>query len=220
MFYTIYKITNKINGNIYIGKHQTKDLNDGYMGSGKRIRLAIEKYGIENFEKEILYQFDNEDDMNAKEAEIVTEEFVSQDTNYNLCPGGHGGFGYINKSGIEKFKGKKHTKEAKLKIAKSREKYFTSEETKKKISEANKRTNKSRGEKTSKALKGKLKSEDHKKNISQSLKGKTKGRKFPNRKKRDRVTFDVVNCPHCDKSGKKNAMMRWHFDNCKNADVV
>lgn len=96
MFYTVYKITNKIDGKIYIGKHQTKDLNDGYMGSGKHLKRAIEKYGIENFEKEILFAFDNEADMNSKEAELVTEEFVKKDTNYNLCPGGNGGFGYIN----------------------------------------------------------------------------------------------------------------------------
>jgi hypothetical protein len=31
MFYTIYKITNNVNGKVYIGKHQTKDINDGYM---------------------------------------------------------------------------------------------------------------------------------------------------------------------------------------------
>ena len=37
MFYTIYKITNKINGKIYIGKHQTKDPYDLYYGSGKAI---------------------------------------------------------------------------------------------------------------------------------------------------------------------------------------
>lgn len=96
MFYTIYKITNKINNKIYIGKHQTKDLDDGYMGSGKLIRSAIEKYGIENFKKEIIFIFDNEDDMNSKEAELVTEDFVKEDTNYNLCPGGKGGWGYLN----------------------------------------------------------------------------------------------------------------------------
>lgn len=96
MFYTIYKITNKINGKIYIGKHQTKVLNDGYMGSGKHLKRAIEKYGVENFEKEIIFQFDNEADMNAKEAELVTEEFVKKDTNYNLCLGGKGGFSYLN----------------------------------------------------------------------------------------------------------------------------
>lgn len=100
MFYTIYKVTNKLNNKIYIGKHQTKDLNDGYMGSGYLIKSAIEKHSIENFEKEILFQFDNEYDMNTKEAELVTKEFVKEDTNYNLCPGGKGGFGYINTNGI------------------------------------------------------------------------------------------------------------------------
>lgn len=111
MFYTVYQITNKINGKIYIGKHQTKDLNDGYMGSGKHLRSAIQKYGIENFEKEILFLFDNEADMNAKEAEIVTEEFCLKEDTYNLCPGGRGGFGYINKNVI--------TEEMKSKRAKS-----------------------------------------------------------------------------------------------------
>ena len=100
MFYTIYKIANKLDGKIYIGKHQTKDLNDGYMGSGKILKRAIDKYGLENFTKEILFQFDNESEMNAKEAELVTEEFVKENTNYNLCPGGHGGFGYINSNGL------------------------------------------------------------------------------------------------------------------------
>ena len=100
MFYTIYKITNKLNGKIYVGKHQTKDLNDGYMGSGKLLRRAIAKYGIENFKKEILFQFDSETEMNSKEAELVTEEFCLREDTYNLCEGGHGGFGYINRTGL------------------------------------------------------------------------------------------------------------------------
>ena len=96
MFFTVYQITNNVNGKIYIGKHQTKDLNDDYMGSGKYLRCAIEKYGIENFNKEILFQFDNETDMNAKEAELVTEDFCLRKDTYNICPGGQGGWGYIN----------------------------------------------------------------------------------------------------------------------------
>ena len=95
MYYTVYLITNKKNGRCYIGKHQTKDLDDGYMGSGKLIIAAIEKYGLEQFEKKILCVFETEEEMNAKEKELVTEEFCKSDVSYNLCPGGHCGFGYI-----------------------------------------------------------------------------------------------------------------------------
>jgi hypothetical protein len=94
--YTIYKITNKTNNKIYVGKHQTSDIDDGYMGSGKILKHAIVKYGIEQFTKEILHIFDNEYEMNDKEAELVTAEFVLLESNYNLCVGGQGGFSYIN----------------------------------------------------------------------------------------------------------------------------
>jgi hypothetical protein len=100
MLYTIYKITNKINGKVYIGKHQTTDLEDDYMGSGKLLRRAQEKYGIENFEKQILHAFDSEEEMNSKEKELVTEEFCLLEHTYNLCEGGKGGFGYINSIGL------------------------------------------------------------------------------------------------------------------------
>ena len=89
MYFTVYKIINKINNKYYIGKHQTIDLNDGYMGSGKLLKRAIKKYGVENFTKEILFVFDNEQNMNDKEKELV---IISEET-YNLCEGGKGGFG-------------------------------------------------------------------------------------------------------------------------------
>jgi hypothetical protein len=96
MFYTIYKITNTLNGKYYIGKHQTKDLNDGYFGSGKVLKHAIKKHGIENFTKEILHVFDTELEMNAKEKELVE----LNESSYNLCPGGKGGWGYVNANGL------------------------------------------------------------------------------------------------------------------------
>ena len=124
MFYTIYKITNNLNGRVYVGKHQTKDLDDDYMGSGKILMHAIKKHGIENFEKEILYIFDNEDEMNAKEAELVTEDFVKEDTNYNLCPGGQGGWWFINENRLNQYPGKSELDREKLKSARKRLAYL------------------------------------------------------------------------------------------------
>ena len=96
MFYYLYKITNVVNNKIYVGVHMTKDINDGYMGSGKVIKRAIEKHGIDNFHKDILEFFENAETMYAKEKEVVTDEFLLREDVYNLRRGGNGGFDYIN----------------------------------------------------------------------------------------------------------------------------
>ncbi len=65
MHYIVYQTTNLIDRKVYRGKHQTEILDDGYLGSGKHLQRAIAKHGIENFQREILYQFDNENEMNS-----------------------------------------------------------------------------------------------------------------------------------------------------------
>jgi hypothetical protein len=130
MRYTIYQTTNKNNGKIYIGKHQTENPNDSYLGSGISLRNAIKKYGIENFEKIILFDFDTEQEMNNKEREIITEEFVKRKDTYNKGVGGEGG---------PHFRGKKHSLESRQKMGIPGRKF--SQEVRQKISEANKKRN-------------------------------------------------------------------------------
>ena len=121
IYYTIYKVTNKINGKIYIGSHKTKDLKDSYMGSGKYLLHAQFKHGIENFVKEILYVFDTPELMYAKEAELVTADFIAETNTYNLKIGGFGGWDYINKNNLGgKYAGKAELDLMKLQIAREK----------------------------------------------------------------------------------------------------
>jgi hypothetical protein len=100
MYYYVYKITNLINGKIYVGKHKSykHPSDNGYYGSGKQITAAVKKYGIENFKKEVLYFCSSIKEISDKEAEIVTEIFVKRDDTYNMHKGGLGGWEHYNGS--------------------------------------------------------------------------------------------------------------------------
>lgn len=97
-FYTVYKTTNNINGKYYIGVHKTSNPYDDYLGSGKFLKRAIEKYGIENFEKEILAIFETAKEAFDLEKELITFEMIESNQVYNLKNGGEGGFDFINKN--------------------------------------------------------------------------------------------------------------------------
>lgn len=129
MFYTIYKTTNKINGKFYIGKHQTQKLNDNYLGSGKALEIAIKKYGRENFEKRIIFVFEDEKLMNEKERQIVTKDFILDKNNYNCGVGGEGGAQFL----------KKHSEQTKKILSEKRKGIIFSKETRDKISNANRK---------------------------------------------------------------------------------
>ena len=88
--FIVYKTTNKINKKFYIGVHclEAKKSHKTYFGSGKLIKLALKKYGRENFVVETLFEFNDLKSALDKEKEIVNEEFIKDDTNYNLTVGG------------------------------------------------------------------------------------------------------------------------------------
>lgn len=90
MHYTVYLIINNINGMLYIGQHSTPDPFDNYLGSGVYISMAHREYGRKNFTKEILFDYDNFDEMNDKERELVDKDFVGRNDTYNTIPGGTG----------------------------------------------------------------------------------------------------------------------------------
>ena len=88
-FYGLYKITNLVNGKMYIGQHMTDDLDDGYMGSGNIIKSAIKKYGKSNFRKEWIMFCESKWELDYMERVLVDETWISRPDTYNLVIGGN-----------------------------------------------------------------------------------------------------------------------------------
>jgi hypothetical protein len=101
MYFTIYKTTNCINGKIYIGAHKTTNLTDNYIGSGNTFSKAKQKYGEENFIKEIIFRAVSEPIMYWIERMLVDEEFINLPYVYNEKVGGIGGWNSKNKLIVE-----------------------------------------------------------------------------------------------------------------------
>lgn len=91
-FHFIYKTTNVITNKYYIGMHSTDDLNDGYLGSGKRLILSVRKYGVESHVREILEFCDSREALCERERSIISEEVLLDKLCLNLKLGGKGGY--------------------------------------------------------------------------------------------------------------------------------
>lgn len=91
-YHYVYEIQNLIDGKIYVGKHSTSDMNDGYMGSGYALNEAIKKDGIENFRKRIIKECSSAEEALQHERSIVDQAFVDDENTYNLVIGGNGGW--------------------------------------------------------------------------------------------------------------------------------
>lgn len=94
----VYKVTNLVNGKYYIGKRKHRNPpKDGYMGSGKQIIAAIQKYGKENFSKEILEIVASDQEAAEIEARLVPPSILDDPLCYNMRRGGFGGWEHINR---------------------------------------------------------------------------------------------------------------------------
>ena len=138
----IYKTTCLLNNKIYIGQHKTKNINDGYMGSGKLLTRAIKKHGLCHFTKEILEVVDTWEDARTRE-----------EYNINLFNSTDPSIGY----NITKFAwgGQPITEEARAKISKKLTGTKRSEATKDKLRKPKPTRTSAHSDKISVAHKGK-----------------------------------------------------------------
>lgn len=189
MYYTIYKTVNLINGKMYIGKHATENIGDDYLGSGLLLKKSIRKYGKENFKKEILYVFDNEEEMNRKEIEILNEHILKDDSYYNIAAGGQGG-AIVMKPGHPLYESTRQ----KLKVSQMARREEIS-----KITKENHKLKRV-------GMYGKKQSENQKRLVSEKLKGIPKNPESVKKQNESlRKTLDDPNYVHPNKGRKASA---------------
>ena len=134
----IYKITNLVNGKIYVGQHSS-NTNRYYMGSGSELKKAKKEFGTHNFKMEILEEYHGNSRKEFSELEIKwikKLDATNPEIGYNKLKAGNGG--YIGKEWYDSQVGRKHTEEEKRKIGESNKGKVISEEAKKKNSDGKK----------------------------------------------------------------------------------
>ena len=119
----IYKVTNTLNGRIYIGQKQGS-INPSYLGSGIAISKAVQKYGKEFFRLEIISFATTKPMLDGLEMKLIYEyrQVFGKEFLYNITDGGDGFRGERTPEIIEKMKtslGKKHSQERIEKIRQS-----------------------------------------------------------------------------------------------------
>jgi hypothetical protein len=186
----IYKTTNLINGKIYIGYDSKNRSIDDYAGSGKLLNRAIVKYGIDNFNKEILEHVTEENWEEQETYWISKLDATNKEIGYNIAKGGNGGDTFThhpNKEEISKKrslanKGRIHTEESRKNMSEGRKGIKFSDETLKKMSNSQKGNKNKAGKKVSEESRkkmsdakiGKKASKETKQKMSSSQKGKVK----------------------------------------------
>lgn len=164
--------------------HSTDDLNDGYLGSGKRLCRSVNKHGKDAHIRETLFEFATREEASEYEKQIITQEML-EDPNCLNC--GPGGLGATDRPATSE-ETRKKLSEASKKYVRTREwyekavatryangNYVNSPETREKIRQAltGKTLTEEHKKKISEGGTGQKRSEETRQNISKALKGKT-----------------------------------------------
>ncbi|HDY88914.1 MAG TPA: hypothetical protein ENH82_12480, partial [bacterium] len=118
----IYKTTNNLNGKIYIGKHHKEFFDENYYGSGNWIKMAVKKYGKDNFSIIPLVSCFDEKNLNDMEIHYIKyfRKLVGRNMMYNISDGGDGNVTFGKKNAmygkVPYNKGVPHSKETREKI--------------------------------------------------------------------------------------------------------
>ena len=92
MYGYIYVTKNNKNGKVYVGQHKSNKYDPSYLGSGKILKHALNKYGHSNFSQTIIEACNSKEELNEREKywiDIYKGKYKS--LLYNLAKGGNGG---------------------------------------------------------------------------------------------------------------------------------
>jgi len=84
--------------------HSTDNLNDGYYGSGKRLKYSINKYGKENHKVEVLEFLPDRKSLIEREKIVVNLNEVAKENCMNLRIGGTGGLMGLSEETIKRIR--------------------------------------------------------------------------------------------------------------------